>query len=152
MTDMDIMCIANAAELCNLYEECDVEEREAIVNRFEEQTDVLSERLATMQVLLHHLRTGESLDVVEDVVELKKDILSMLMERADAKANADAKKYTSEEILGGSSVRELQDEIMAKIEEDPLSKVGEQNAKDNFYSAMLEDTENGKSYDAWLGF
>ena len=66
--------------------------------------------------------------------------------------SADATKYTSEEILDGSSVRELQDEIMAKIEEDPLSKVGELNAKDTFYSTMLEDTENGKSYDAWLGF
>eukprot|EP01083_Nonionella_stella_P145576 456467_1 len=66
LTDMDLMCIANAADLCTRIDidlnlssdDCDLEEREALLNRFEEQEDILAERLAMMQVLTHHLKNG----------------------------------------------------------------------------------------------
>jgi hypothetical protein len=145
MTDMDIMCVANAAELCSMYDECDIEEREAILNRFEEQTDVLSERLAMMQILTKHLKTGERPNVIEEITNLKRDILDLV-----EKIDSSEKKYTSEEILGGSSVLELKDEIMNAIQDE--TQADELTAKDEFLNAMLEGTNNGKNYEAWLGF
>ncbi|CAM9831081.1 unnamed protein product [Heterosigma akashiwo] len=59
MSDVDIMCIANTAELCSFYEECNIEEQEAIINRFEEQKGFLAERLAMMQALTKHISRGD---------------------------------------------------------------------------------------------
>jgi hypothetical protein len=59
LSDMDIMCIMNAADLCSYYDECDVEERNALLNRLEEQTEVLADRLAMMSCLTTHLKTGD---------------------------------------------------------------------------------------------
>ena len=87
MSDMDIMCIANTAELCSYYEECDIEEREAILNRFQEQTDVLSERLAMMMGLTRHLNTGGKVDEGE-VADLKNKILD-LINAADAEVGVE---------------------------------------------------------------
>ena len=87
MSDMDIMCIANTAELCSYYEECDIEEREAILNRFQEQTDVLSERLAMMMGLTRHLNTGGKVDEGE-VADLKNKILD-LINAADAEVSVE---------------------------------------------------------------
>ena len=88
MSDMDIMCIANTAELCSYYEECDIEEREAILNRFQEQTDVLSERLAMMMGLTRHLNTGGKVDEGE-VADLKNKILDLVNADADVDAEVD---------------------------------------------------------------
>uniref|UniRef100_A0A7S2XYC4 Uncharacterized protein n=1 Tax=Fibrocapsa japonica TaxID=94617 RepID=A0A7S2XYC4_9STRA len=77
MNDMDMMCIANTADLCNMYQECDTEEREAILNRFEQQTDALAERLAMMQGLTNHMKTGDTL-TEEEVSTLKANILGFL--------------------------------------------------------------------------
>ena len=63
---MDIMCIMNAADLCSYYDECSIDEREALLNRLEEQTDILSERIAMMTCLTKHLKTGDHLHL-EDV-------------------------------------------------------------------------------------
>ncbi len=142
MSDIDIMCISNAAELCSLYDECNLEEREAILNRFDEQTDVLSERLAMMLVLSKHLETGERPDIVEEVTNLKQEILKMV-----TNVDLSGKKYTSEELLEGSSVRELKDEIMTAIEDEAKEEL---QAKGDFLEALLEDSDN--KYDAWLGF
>lgn len=128
-----------------MYDECDIEEREAILNRFEEQTDVLSERLAMMQILTKHLKTGERPNVIEEITNLKRDILDLV-----EKIDSSEKKYTSEEILGGSSVLELKDEIMNAIQDE--TQADELTAKDEFLNAMLEGTNNGKNYEAWLGF
>mmetsp|Transcript_20608 Transcript_20608/g.30984 ORF Transcript_20608/g.30984 Transcript_20608/m.30984 type:complete len:125 (+) Transcript_20608:165-539(+) len=76
MSDMDIMCLSNAADLCSYYDECDIEEREAFLNRFEEQTELMAERMATMQSLVRHLKTGDHLHVEdEEVAKLKQKIL-----------------------------------------------------------------------------
>ena len=59
MSEMDIMCLENAAELCSLYDECDLEEREAMLTRFQQQTEIMADRIATMQALVKHLKTGD---------------------------------------------------------------------------------------------
>lgn len=59
LSDIDIMCIMNSADLCSYYDECNIEEREALLNRLEEQTDILSERVAMMTCLTKHLKTGD---------------------------------------------------------------------------------------------
>lgn len=143
MGDMDVMCIANAAELCTLYDECNIEEREALLNRFEEQTDVLAERLAMMKVLTKHLETGEKTNTVEEMTFLKSEILTMV-EGDDFSQEAIA----SAEFLDGSSVDDLKDEIMTAIQDDNH----DMESKSEFITAMLEDTNNGNNYDAWLGF
>jgi len=78
MSEIDIMCISNAADLCSYYENCDIEEREALLNRFAEQTDIMAERMATMQSLVNHLETGDHKFLDEKEVEaLKNNILSI---------------------------------------------------------------------------
>ena len=52
------MCIMNAADLCSFYEECDIEEQEALRNRFEEQRSALAERIM-MTSLAAQLRSGD---------------------------------------------------------------------------------------------
>jgi len=78
MSEIDIMCISNAADLCSLYDECDIEEREGFLNRFEEQTNIMAERIATMQSLVKHLKTGDHLHLEpEEVESLKSKILDV---------------------------------------------------------------------------
>jgi hypothetical protein len=85
MSEIDIMCVANTAELCSKYDECDIAEREAIINRFEEQTDTLAERLAMMQALTHHLVNGDNDGHVhpseEEIGALKTDILGFVADK-----------------------------------------------------------------------
>ena len=85
MSEIDIMCVANTAELCSKYDECDIAEREAIINRFEEQTDTLAERLAMMQALTHHLVNGDNDGHVhpseEEIEALKTDILGFVADK-----------------------------------------------------------------------
>lgn len=77
LSDMDIMCIMNAADLCSYYDECDLEEREALLNRLEEQTDILSERIAMMTCLMRHLNTGDHKHLEEqETADLKAAILN----------------------------------------------------------------------------
>jgi len=77
MSDMDIMCIVNAADLCSHYDQCDIEEREAMLNRFEEQTDLLAERMATLQSLTKHLKNGDHMEINdEEIAILKKKLLA----------------------------------------------------------------------------
>ena len=59
MSEMDLMCLENAADLCSLYDECDLEEREALLTRFQQQTEIMADRIATMQALVKHLKTGD---------------------------------------------------------------------------------------------
>jgi len=77
LSDIDIMCIMNAADLCSYYDQCDIDEREALLNRLEEQTDILSERIAMMTCLVKHLKTGDHMHL-EDVetANMKAAILS----------------------------------------------------------------------------
>jgi hypothetical protein len=73
---MDIMCIMNAADLCSYYDECSIEEREALLNRLEEQTDILSERIAMMTCLVKHLKTGDHLHLEDaETANMKAAIL-----------------------------------------------------------------------------
>ena len=77
MSDMDIMCIANAADLCSHYDQCDIDERDALLNRFEEQSDMLAQRLATLQSLTKHLKNGDHLKATdEEIATLKTKILA----------------------------------------------------------------------------
>lgn len=92
LSDMDSMCIANAVDLCSHYgdgdmyingnegqghfqfqsqyqAECDLEEREAMILRFEGQADLLARRMAETQCLLSHLKTGDHGVLEEDEVE-----------------------------------------------------------------------------------
>ena len=77
MSDMDIMCMANAADLCSHYDQCDIDERDALLNRFEEQSDMLAQRLATLQSLTKHLKNGDHLKATdEEIATLKTKILA----------------------------------------------------------------------------
>lgn len=79
MSDMDIMCLENAADLCSFYEECDIEEREAILNRFADETEIMAERMATLNALVKHLKTGDHQHLDEDeVAALKAKILNLV--------------------------------------------------------------------------
>jgi hypothetical protein len=80
MSEIDIMCIANTAELCSAFDECDIEEREAILNRLEEQTDTLAERLAMMQALTRHLKQGDghAYPSEQEIEAAKGEILSLV--------------------------------------------------------------------------
>ena len=79
LSDIDIMCIMNAADLCSYYDECDVEEREALLNRLEEQTDILSERIAMMTCLVKHLTTGDHKHLEDDeTANMKAAILNTI--------------------------------------------------------------------------
>lgn len=74
---MDIMCISNAADLCSHYDQCDIDERDALLNRFEEQSEMLAQRLATLQSLTKHLKNGDHLKVTdEEITTLKTKILN----------------------------------------------------------------------------
>lgn len=77
LSEIDIMCIENAADLCSYYDNCDVDERDAILNLFAEQTEIMAERMATMQSLKRHLTTGDHKHLEEfEVSDLKKKILT----------------------------------------------------------------------------
>ena len=79
MGDMDIMCLENAADLCSFYEECDIEEREAILNRFAEETEIMAERMATLNALVKHLKTGDHQHLdEEEVATLQAKILNLV--------------------------------------------------------------------------
>ena len=79
MSDMDIMCLENAADLCSFYEECDIDEREAILNRFADETEIMAERMATLNALVKHLKTGDHQHLDEDeVAALKAKILNLV--------------------------------------------------------------------------
>lgn len=76
---MDIMCIMNAADLCSFYDECDIEERDALLNRLEEQTDILAERIAMLSCLNKHLTTGDHEHLEEgESSKLKSKILGVI--------------------------------------------------------------------------
>lgn len=76
---MDIMCLQNAADLCSYYDNCDIDERTALLNRFEEQTEIMADRIATMNSLVKHLKTGDHQHLSEEeVAEFKKKILEMV--------------------------------------------------------------------------
>mmetsp|Transcript_10074 Transcript_10074/g.12770 ORF Transcript_10074/g.12770 Transcript_10074/m.12770 type:complete len:146 (+) Transcript_10074:124-561(+) len=68
MSEMDIMCLSNAADLCSYYDECEIEEREALLNRFDEQTELMAERIASMNALVKHLTTGDHKHLEEEEV------------------------------------------------------------------------------------
>jgi len=79
LNDMDIMCIMNAADLCSFYDECDIEEREALLNRLEEQTSLLADRLAMITCLNTHLKTGDHEHLEEEETsKLKQKILGIV--------------------------------------------------------------------------
>lgn len=86
MSEIDIMCLSNAADLCSYYDECDIEEREALMNRFEEQTDIMAERIATMNALVRHLNTGDHKHLEEEEVSsFKKKIKDLVKKENEAK-------------------------------------------------------------------
>ncbi len=86
MSEIDIMCLSNAADLCSYYDECDIEEREALMNRFEEQTDMMAERIATMNALVRHLKTGDHMHLEEEeVTSFKKKIKDLVKKENEAK-------------------------------------------------------------------
>ncbi len=108
MSDMDIMCMANAADLCSHYDQCDTEEREALINRFEEQSDVLVERLATLQSLTKHLKTGDHLEVTDEEISTLKSVFVTSL----GSVNADI------EYLDEMEVRKLQNEIHTAVKDE----------------------------------
>mmetsp|Transcript_9885 Transcript_9885/g.11563 ORF Transcript_9885/g.11563 Transcript_9885/m.11563 type:complete len:129 (+) Transcript_9885:95-481(+) len=85
LNDLDIMCIMNAADLCSFHDECDIEEREALLNRLDEQTNLLAERIAMISCLNTHLKTGdhkhleeeEASKLTEKILELVEPVTSL---------------------------------------------------------------------------
>mmetsp|Transcript_51676 Transcript_51676/g.52634 ORF Transcript_51676/g.52634 Transcript_51676/m.52634 type:complete len:137 (+) Transcript_51676:226-636(+) len=69
MSDIDIMCIENSADLCSFYDECDIEEREALLNRFAEQTEIMAGRIAEIYGLVQHLKSGDHKHLEADEVD-----------------------------------------------------------------------------------
>lgn len=57
LSAIDEMCIENVAEYC-LYETCDVEEYEALINQLEEQRDHFIRHVANVESLLHRLKNS----------------------------------------------------------------------------------------------
>jgi len=119
------------------------------MNRFEEQTDLLAERIAMMHSLSKHLRTGdhEHLQDVE-VASLKCKIMDVL----------GGLHPTNIAYLDGMEVAKLQEEIASVMKEDEtrdtvdgmeVAKLQEESA-----SAMKEDETPGSYYDTlplkWL--
>jgi len=79
MSDMDLMCLENAADLCSFYEECDIDEREAILNRFADETEMMAERMATINALVKHLKTGDHQHLEEEeVAAFQEKILNLV--------------------------------------------------------------------------
>ena len=79
MSNMDIMCLENAADICSYYDNCDLDEREALLNRFEEQTELMVDKVATMTALVKHLKTGDHKHVEDDeVATLRNNIFALL--------------------------------------------------------------------------
>lgn len=70
MSDIDIMCLENSADLCSFYEECDIEEREALLNRFADETEIMAERLAAINSITKHLKTGDHQHLQDEEVEV----------------------------------------------------------------------------------
>ena len=63
---MDMMCITNAAELCDYYDECDIEQREAFLNSLDEQRDLLIDRLALLSIVKKNLVSPVVVDLGEE--------------------------------------------------------------------------------------
>eukprot|EP00538_Stauroneis_constricta_P002035 CAMPEP_0119546276 /NCGR_PEP_ID=MMETSP1352-20130426/770_1 /TAXON_ID=265584 /ORGANISM="Stauroneis constricta, Strain CCMP1120" /LENGTH=109 /DNA_ID=CAMNT_0007590965 /DNA_START=98 /DNA_END=427 /DNA_ORIENTATION=- len=64
LTDIELMGIENTAELCVadvLVEDCDLEEHEALVNRLQEQKDILGKEVAEIDSILSKLK-GHTVD------------------------------------------------------------------------------------------
>jgi len=79
LNDLDIMCIMNAADLCSFHDECNIEEREALLNRLEEQTNLLAQRIAMISCLNTHLKTGDHKHLEEEEASsLTEKILSLV--------------------------------------------------------------------------
>ena len=70
MSYIDIMCLENVADLCSFYEECDIEEREALLNRFADETEIMAERLAAINSITKHLKTGDHQHLQDEEVEV----------------------------------------------------------------------------------
>lgn len=82
MTDIEMMCVTNMAKFCSLYDECDLEERDAIFNRFEEQSEILADRLAMIRVFTDYLNAdvdekGEEEELTNKIFNMKADILAV---------------------------------------------------------------------------
>ena len=84
MSEMDLMCLENAADLCSLYDECDLEEREALLTRFQQQTEIMADRIATMQALVKHLKTGDHEHLEHEEVAL---FTNHILELVDTEVN-----------------------------------------------------------------
>ena len=79
MSNMDIMCLENAADICSYYDNCDIDDREALLNRFEEQTELMVDKVATMTALVKHLKTGDHKHMEDDeVATLRNNIFALL--------------------------------------------------------------------------
>lgn len=121
LNDMDMMCISNAANLCSQFDQCDSEEREAFMNRFEQQSDILATQLATVHAHLEHLKRGDHSDLFneEEITDLKGKILTLL----DKSSHGNSER--TNEYLKGMEVEKLQEEINDQIfqtEHDVISK------------------------------
>ena len=179
LSDMDSMCIANAVDLCSHYgdgdgdmyvngkegqgqgqfqfqsqyqAECDVEEREAMILRFEDQADLLARRMAETQCLLSHLKTGDHGVLEEDEVEnLKLKIMesmpltsklsgSEFVGSAPASLSASASASASPRHSTGTGILELLD----NAEVDQLrQEIQQQQATSSTFSsdANIDDVD-----------
>ena len=127
MSEMDSMCISNAANLCSHYDQCDVEEREAMLNRFDEQTDLLAERMAVTQSLSRHLRTGNHKFLEdEEVADLKRKIM-----------DSHSLDVSGVETLDDLEVRELHEEIRSAIQREVVTDKNPATVKSYYDSLPL---------------
>jgi len=79
MSDIDIMCLENSADICSFYDECDIEEREALLNRFAEQTEIMAGRIAEIYGLVQHLKSGDHKHLEEDeVASFRQKVLDLV--------------------------------------------------------------------------
>ena len=79
MSDMDLMCLENSADICSYYEECDIDDREALFNRFAEQTEIMAVKIAEMNGLVKHLKTGDHKHLgSEEVAIFRQKVLDLV--------------------------------------------------------------------------
>jgi len=70
-TELDTMCIANAADLISQ------EEKEELIHRFDEQTEIMAAQIAKMQSVVKVLKRGNDVHLEDgDIINLKNQIIS----------------------------------------------------------------------------
>jgi len=93
MSDIDRLCIENAASFC-VTEECSMDDKEAIVNRLTEESHIVQYDLTDMLILIKRLKAAMAARHDKNIDSLMESIQSAL--------SLDLENAQNEKILSGS--------------------------------------------------